>query len=87
MHGGMISAANSANVEKPNMTAPILLPVGEVAKMLGLSERTVYRLSDAGNMPAPVKLGADVRWRTKELETWIEDGCPANYTRSKERNR
>ena len=59
------------------MTTPVLLTVKEVAEMLGLSERTVYRLSDAGNMPRPVKLGAAVRWRTKELEAWIEDGCPA----------
>lgn len=58
------------------MSPPVLLTVKEVAEMLGLSERTVYRLADAGNMPRPVKLGAAVRWRRNELERWIDDGCP-----------
>ncbi len=35
-----------------------LLDVAAVAEMLGCSARHVYRLSDAGKMPAPVKLGS-----------------------------
>ena len=58
------------------MSAPVLLTVKEVAEMLGLSERTVYRLADMGKMPRPVKIGAAVRWRRNELDQWIEDGCP-----------
>ncbi len=58
------------------MSAPVLLTVKEVAETLGLSERTVYRLADMGKMPRPVKIGAAVRWRRIELDTWIEDGCP-----------
>ena len=34
-----------------------LLDVAAVADLLGCSQRHVYRLSDAGKMPAPVKLG------------------------------
>ncbi len=60
------------------MSEPVLLTVKEVAEMLGLSERTVYRLADVGKMPRPVKIGAAVRWRKKELDTWIEDGCPTS---------
>jgi prophage regulatory protein len=58
------------------MSTPVLLTVKEVAETLGLSERTVYRLADMGKMPRPVKIGAAVRWRRNELDTWIEDGCP-----------
>lgn len=65
------------------MSNHALMNVKDVAEMLGLSERTVYRLADAGNMPRPVKLGAAVRWRKKELDTWIEDGCPASQSKSK----
>ena len=39
-----------------------LLDVQTVAGMLGCSPRHVYRLSDAGRMPGPVKLGSLVRW-------------------------
>lgn len=58
------------------MIKSVLLTVKEVAEMLGLSERTVYRLADGGNMPRPVKIGAAVRWRRNELDMWIEKGCP-----------
>jgi excisionase family DNA binding protein len=65
------------------MSEPVLLTVKEVAEMLGLSERTVYRLADVGKMPRPVKIGAAVRWRKKELDTWIEEGCPASQRKAK----
>jgi len=54
-----------------------LLDVAAVAEMLGCSQRHVYRLSDAGRMPAPVKLGALVRWNRAAVESWIDQGCPA----------
>lgn len=54
-----------------------LLDVQTVAEMLGCSARHVYRLSDAGKMPAPIKLGALVRWNRTAVESWIEQGCPA----------
>lgn len=54
-----------------------LLDVQSVAEMLGCSARHVYRLSDAGRMPAPVKLGALVRWNRAAVEDWIAAGCPS----------
>ena len=55
-----------------------LLDVTAVSSLLGgCSIRHVYRLSDAGRMPRPVKLGALVRWRRAELEAWITAGCPS----------
>lgn len=55
---------------------PTLLDVRAVALMLGCSPRHVYRMCDAGKMPVPVRVGALVRWRRAELESWIADGCP-----------
>jgi len=54
-----------------------LLDVQAVAEMLGCSTRHVYRLSDSGRMPAPVKLGALVRWDRAALADWIAQGCPS----------
>jgi excisionase family DNA binding protein len=54
-----------------------MLDVRAVAALLDCSVRHVYRLADAGRMPRPVKLGALVRWRRAEVESWIADGCPA----------
>ena len=54
-----------------------LLDVRAVAELLGCSTRHVYRLSDAGRMPAPLRLGSLVRWSKSSIEQWIEAGCPS----------
>jgi predicted DNA-binding transcriptional regulator AlpA len=61
-----------SQVESP---AAELLDVRSVAALFGCSTRHVYRLSDAGRMPQPVKLGALVRWTRRQIEDWISDGC------------
>ena len=60
----------------PATAAPQLLDVQAVAELLGCSPRHVYRLSDAGRMPAPVKLGALVRWNSRSIQDWIDQKCP-----------
>ena len=59
---------------RPTVAAE-LLDVGAVAALLGCSKRTVYRLSDGGRMPRPLKLGQLVRWRRVEVLAWIAGGC------------
>lgn len=60
----------------PVVTAE-LLDIKAVASLLGgCSRRHIYRLSDAGRMPRPIKLGNLVRWRLVELQAWIDAGCP-----------
>jgi len=54
-----------------------LLDVQQVADLLQCSVRHVYRLSDGGRMPAPVRLGALVRWSAAAIQAWISEGCPA----------
>lgn len=63
-------------IESPAVV-PALLDVAAVAEMLGCSARHVYRLSDAGRMPAPVKLGVLVRWSAAAIREWIDAGCPS----------
>lgn len=64
------------------LTSPVadspakLLDVQAVAELLDCSTRTVFRLADAGRMPAPVKVGSLVRWPRSAIEQWIADGCP-----------
>lgn len=54
-----------------------LLNADEVAAMLGISERTLWRLLSAGKVPEPVRFGRSTRWRLADVKEWIEDGCPA----------
>jgi excisionase family DNA binding protein len=64
-------------VFSPADVSATLLDVRAVANMLGCSPRHVYRLSDAGRMPSPVKLGSLVRWSATSIRDWIDQGCPA----------
>lgn len=58
-----------------DISSPALVDVQAVALMLNCSSRHIYRLADAGRMPAPVRLGSLVRWSRREVETWIARGC------------
>lgn len=54
-----------------------LISVQEVATILNVSPRTVWRLLSAGRIVEPIRLGAVVRWRADEVHRWIDAGCPA----------
>ena len=64
----------------PDRAPAELLDVRAVAGVLNVSVRTVYRLADAGRMPAPVRLGALIRWPRRAVLDWIAAGCPAVRT-------
>lgn len=61
----------------PSLQEAALIDVKAVAALLGCSTRHIYRLTDAGRMPAPVRLGALIRWRRAEIDEWITAGCPS----------
>lgn len=55
---------------------PTLLSANQVATMMQISVRTVWRLLSAGELIEPVRMRGNTRWRRRELEEWIEAGCP-----------
>jgi len=60
----------------PAQTSPLLLSVRTLAKRLGLSVRTLWRLRNAGREPKPVRMGGSVRWSADEIDGWVAAGCP-----------
>lgn len=64
-------------ITSTNSESSVLIDVRQTSILLGCSSRHVYRLSDAGRMPRPVKLGALVRWNRSEIEQWVTAGCPS----------
>jgi prophage regulatory protein len=52
----------------------------ELAEMLNVSLRQVWRLNSAGRLPKPIRLGGSVRWNREEVRTWFETGCPDRKT-------
>ena len=50
----------------------------EVAKMLGVSERTLWKMHTTGEMPPPIRIGRAVRFSVDALKKWVEAGCPTS---------
>jgi predicted DNA-binding transcriptional regulator AlpA len=48
----------------------------DLAEMLDVSLRQVWRLNSAGKLPKPIRLGGSVRWNRAEIQSWFEAGCP-----------
>lgn len=58
-------------------TKPQLLNIKEVAAMLHVSQRHLWRLKAARKLPKPVKVGECVRWLLSDIEAWLSMGCPS----------
>ena len=55
----------------------LLITAEQVAAMLQVSPRTVWRLRSSGKLPKPVEIGGSVRWNSEQIQRWISEGCPA----------
>lgn len=56
----------------------LLWSAADLAVVLGVDRSTVWAWDSSGKLgPMPVKVGAKfTRWRRREIETWIAEGCP-----------
>lgn len=64
------------NTDEDSRESIRMISVGEVAKILDISIRTVWRLVSAKKIVPPIKVGGVVRWRYHELRQWVDAGCP-----------
>jgi len=51
------------------------LTASDVAELLAVSTRTVWRLESAGRIPKAHRLGRIPRWDQANLLRWRENGC------------
>jgi excisionase family DNA binding protein len=56
-------------------TEAVLLSVADLARMLSCSVRHVWRLRDAGELPAPIKLGKLIRWRREAVMRFLDEAA------------
>ncbi|MCY2992376.1 MAG: helix-turn-helix domain-containing protein [Planctomycetota bacterium] len=54
----------------------LLLDTKQVAELLGVGERTLWRWSRSGIAPRPLKIVKTVRWSAVEVREWVAAGCP-----------
>lgn len=57
-----------------------LLTAGDLARRLRVSIRQIRKLHAEALLPAPIRLGRSVRWRSGEIANWIATGCPSRAT-------
>ena len=48
-----------------------LLTAKELAELLGVSLRSIWRRKNDGTLPKPVRLGRIVRWHRQSVERWL----------------
>ena len=56
--------------------SPEILRIEQVADLVNISERTIYRMLEKGLIPRPLSLLGNKRWRKSLLCHWIELNCP-----------
>ena len=61
----------------------LLLTVNELGAALGLSTRSVWRLSATGDLPPPLKIGGSARWRKCTVDAWLAQEERAALRRQK----
>ena len=60
---------------KTNVVA--LVSAKELAEMLSISQRHLWRMKSAGKLPKPIKFGRCVRWMMSDIESFLAMGCPS----------
>ncbi len=70
------SHAISPSDNDASQVRPTLITAAELAQMMQISVRTLWRLRSAGQIPQPLRIGGNTRWRLDEVHQWIADGCP-----------
>ena len=55
----------------------LLISTDDLAVLIGVSTRTIWRLLSAGKIIEPVRFGGTVRWNRAQIQEWIEQGCPS----------
>jgi DNA-binding NtrC family response regulator len=63
-----------------------LLTNKEVANRLKMPVEWVEKSAASGKMPKPVYLDGHKRWKEKDIDEWIQAGCPLTQTTEKTQN-
>jgi predicted DNA-binding transcriptional regulator AlpA len=61
---------------RPQRPSPLLIDTSGVAALLGRSVSSIERDDREGRIPALIRIGRHKRWRSREIEAWINAGCP-----------
>jgi predicted DNA-binding transcriptional regulator AlpA len=69
-------AKRKRGLSRRHRLSPLVADAKRLARLLGLSLRTVRSMDAAGKLPRPVKLGARTMWVLREIREWLAAGAP-----------
>jgi len=49
-----------------------LLPLRKLESVIGFRKSKIYQLIESGQFPQPIKIGRSSRWRSSDVEDWIQ---------------
>jgi predicted DNA-binding transcriptional regulator AlpA len=64
-----------------------MLTVSEVATMLSIGVRSVWRKAQDGRLPPPIKMTGSTRWAKSTLQDWITEQATAASKKQHARSR
>lgn len=60
-----------------NNSVASLITAKQFASLLKISTRQLHRMRSKGTLIKPIKIGRMTRWSCREVEEWINTGCPS----------
>ena len=76
MNGGNQAGEITARKRPGTESLPRLLTTEQTSTLTNIPERTLWRYSRSGIMPAPRKIGHLVRYDREQILAWLATGCP-----------
>ena len=55
----------------------VLVTAKELAEMLSVSPRHIWRMKSSGKLPRAIEIGNCVRWKLIDISDWLAMGCPS----------
>ncbi len=73
-----LRASHHANLAGQKMPEDkgLLIDTKAATKLLNVSARTIWQMTQTGRIPQPIKIGRLVRWSYEELQAWVNAGGP-----------
>jgi predicted DNA-binding transcriptional regulator AlpA len=71
-----VAAIARGPIRLASAVAPATYTADQLAALLQVCPRQVWRMKDAGLLPAHIQIGRLVRWERAATEEWIRAGCP-----------
>ncbi len=71
--GGAVQSVMASMPSAMSTELPKLLSTADLARVLGVDDRTVRRMRDRGDLPPAIDLGSVLRWRPEDVERWLAE--------------